>query len=39
MPRGVRTPGLMTGLAGIGYSLLRLSDPENLPSITAMGHD
>jgi type 2 lantibiotic biosynthesis protein LanM len=27
------TPGLMTGLAGIGYQLLRLADPGRVPSI------
>ncbi len=29
----VETPGLMDGLAGIGYGLLRLAEPENVPSI------
>lgn len=32
-PRGVETPGLMTGLAGIGYGLLRLYDPVGTPSV------
>lgn len=36
MPRGVETPGMMTGLAGIGYSLLRLTDPARYPSIVAL---
>jgi type 2 lantibiotic biosynthesis protein LanM len=31
-PLGVETPGFMVGLAGIGYELLRLADPERLPS-------
>jgi lantibiotic modifying enzyme len=31
-PRGVETPGLMTGLAGIGYGFLRLYDPAGTPS-------
>jgi type 2 lantibiotic biosynthesis protein LanM len=31
-PSGVQTPGLMLGLAGIGYGLLRLADPEIIPS-------
>ena len=29
---GFNIPGFMTGLAGIGYSLLRLLDPD-LPSV------
>lgn len=33
IPLGIETPGLMTGLAGIGYELLRLADPERVPSI------
>ncbi|MFL6195577.1 MAG: type 2 lanthipeptide synthetase LanM, partial [Thermoanaerobaculia bacterium] len=32
-PRGIETPGLMTGLAGIGYGFLRLYDPEGTPSV------
>jgi type 2 lantibiotic biosynthesis protein LanM len=32
-PMRVESPGLMTGLAGIGYGLLRLADPELIPSI------
>ncbi len=32
-PSGVQTPSLMTGLAGIGYGLLRLAAPERVPSI------
>ncbi|MDF5720224.1 MAG: type 2 lanthipeptide synthetase LanM family protein [Rhizonema sp. PD37] len=31
-PLRVETPGLMTGLAGIGYGLLRLAEPEIVPS-------
>lgn len=31
-PDGVPTPGLLTGLAGIGYGLLRLGYPERVPS-------
>lgn len=30
---GVQTPGLMTGLAGIGLGLLRLADPEGVPDL------
>ena len=33
VPLGVETPGLMTGLAGIGYQLLRLAYPECIPSV------
>lgn len=33
LPRGVETPGLMMGLAGIGWGLLRLSVPNEVPSL------
>jgi len=36
IPGGVETPGLMTGLAGIGYELLRLAEPERVPSLLAL---
>jgi type 2 lantibiotic biosynthesis protein LanM len=36
VPLGVETPGLMTGLAGIGYGLLRLAAPERVPSVLAL---
>jgi lantibiotic modifying enzyme len=36
MFNGVETPGLMTGLAGIGYGLLRLAEPSRLPSILTL---
>jgi lantibiotic modifying enzyme len=32
-PGGVPTPGLMTGLAGIGYGLLRLGFADRVPSV------
>jgi lantibiotic modifying enzyme len=32
-PLGVETPGLMTGLAGIGYQLLRLAQPDSVPAV------
>jgi type 2 lantibiotic biosynthesis protein LanM len=32
-PASIETPGLMTGLAGIGYQLLRLAEPERVPSV------
>lgn len=33
IPGGFETPGLMDGLAGIGYGLLRLAVPERVPSV------
>jgi lantibiotic modifying enzyme len=33
IPQGVETPGLMVGIAGIGYALLRLAAPEQIPSL------
>ena len=33
IPLGVETPGLMTGIAGIGYELLRLAEPDRVPSV------
>jgi type 2 lantibiotic biosynthesis protein LanM len=33
---GVESPGLMNGLAGIGYGLLRLADPERVPSVLTL---
>ncbi|HSX80727.1 MAG TPA: type 2 lanthipeptide synthetase LanM, partial [Candidatus Saccharimonadia bacterium] len=35
-PLGVESPGLMTGLAGMGYELLRLAEPTRLPSVLAL---
>jgi lantibiotic modifying enzyme len=35
-PMAVETPGLMTGLAGIGYQLLRLAEPDRTPSVLAL---
>jgi type 2 lantibiotic biosynthesis protein LanM len=32
----VESPGLMNGLAGIGYGLLRLADPERVPSVLTL---
>jgi type 2 lantibiotic biosynthesis protein LanM len=34
-PLEVESPGLMTGLAGIGYGLLRLAEPTRVPSVLA----
>jgi type 2 lantibiotic biosynthesis protein LanM len=36
VPTGVETPGLMTGLAGIGFGLLRLAEPRRTPSVLAL---
>jgi lantibiotic modifying enzyme len=36
MPSGVHSPSLMTGVAGIGYGLLRLAAPEAVPSLLAL---
>ncbi|HEX5077355.1 MAG TPA: type 2 lanthipeptide synthetase LanM family protein [Gemmatimonadaceae bacterium] len=36
VPGAVETPGLMTGLAGIGYGLLRIAAPERVPSLLAL---
>ncbi len=33
IPMGVESPGLMTGIAGIGYELLRLAMAEKVPSV------
>jgi type 2 lantibiotic biosynthesis protein LanM len=33
MPRGAEPPGLMIGLAGVGYGLLRLAAPERVPDV------
>jgi type 2 lantibiotic biosynthesis protein LanM len=36
VPLGVESPGLMTGLAGIGYGLLRLAAPTRVPSVLVL---
>jgi type 2 lantibiotic biosynthesis protein LanM len=36
VPLEVEVPGLMTGLAGIGYELLRLAEPKRLPSVLVL---
>ncbi|NOY84992.1 MAG: hypothetical protein GXO96_09285, partial [Nitrospirae bacterium] len=33
LPGNVESPGLMTGLAGIGYGMLRLADPDQVPCL------
>jgi type 2 lantibiotic biosynthesis protein LanM len=35
-PVEMESPGLMTGLAGIGYELLRLAAPDRIPSVLAL---
>ena len=35
-PLQVASPGLMTGLAGIGYGLLRAASPERVPSVLTL---
>ncbi len=36
IPMGIESPGLMTGLAGIGYGLLRLAEPDRIPSVLTL---
>jgi type 2 lantibiotic biosynthesis protein LanM len=36
IPLGVESPGLMTGLAGIGFGLLRLAEPTRVPSVLVL---
>lgn len=36
IPSAVESPGLMTGLAGIGYGLLRLSAPQRVPPVLTL---
>jgi type 2 lantibiotic biosynthesis protein LanM len=36
IPMGIETPGLMTGIAGIGYELLRLAEPQKVPSVLCL---
>lgn len=36
VPLSVEIPGLMTGIAGIGYQLLRLAAPERIPSVLVL---
>jgi lantibiotic modifying enzyme len=35
-PNGVEMPGLMLGLAGIGYQMLRLAEPDRVPSLLTL---
>jgi type 2 lantibiotic biosynthesis protein LanM len=36
LPLGVESPGLMTGLAGIGYGFLRLAAPDRVPAVLVL---
>ena len=36
VPTGAETPGLLAGLAGIGYGLLRAADPAHVPSVLTL---
>ncbi|MCP3100113.1 type 2 lantipeptide synthetase LanM family protein [Myxococcus sp. K15C18031901] len=36
VPLGVETPGFMVGLAGTGYTLLRLAEPARVPSVLVL---
>jgi lantibiotic modifying enzyme len=36
VPLRVESPGLMTGLAGIGYGLLRLAAPASVPCVLVL---
>jgi type 2 lantibiotic biosynthesis protein LanM len=36
VPLGVESPALMNGLAGLCYGLLRLADPEHVPSVLTL---
>ncbi len=36
LPRGIEVPGLMTGISGIGFGLLRAVAPRNVPSILTL---
>jgi hypothetical protein len=35
-PLAVEAPGLMTGLAGIGYGLLRCAEPALVPTVLCL---
>jgi lantibiotic modifying enzyme len=36
LPLPVESQGLMTGIAGVGYQLLRLAEPARVPSVLAL---
>lgn len=35
-PMNVDSPGLMTGISGIGYGLLRLAEPRSVPCVLTL---
>ncbi|MEU3197398.1 lanthionine synthetase LanC family protein, partial [Streptomyces sp. NPDC006996] len=37
-PDDVPSPGLLDGLSGIGYGLLRLAHPGTVPSVLLLSH-
>jgi lantibiotic modifying enzyme len=37
IPASIENPGLMTGLAGAGYEMLRVAAPERVPSVLVLG--
>lgn len=36
LPQDAQTPGLMVGLAGIGFGLLRFWSPQEIPSVVSL---
>jgi lantibiotic modifying enzyme len=36
MPLNIHTPGIMFGLAGIGYGMLRLAEPDSVPAVLTL---
>lgn len=36
IPLAIESPSLMTGIAGIGYQLLRLANPERVPAVLTL---
>jgi type 2 lantibiotic biosynthesis protein LanM len=36
MPLNIHTPGIMFGLAGIGYGMLRLAEPDTVPALLTL---
>ena len=33
VPRGIETPGLMTGIAGVAWGLARMAAPDRVPDV------
>lgn len=38
-PHAVESPGLMTGIAGIGYALLHFCEPQRVPSVLTLAQE